>query len=219
VGFACHFRKNLDFAVYLKKNQWICPPLEDQSADFNVAIAQFLDVLVAWYLRNIQWILPATKYSSASHFLAAILTTNFPAKFTQLISMMTGTAQEMSETVYPTMSSQLSSSCNGQEEQEHEQEQLLEQEQQQQEQRLEQQLEQTSSTLRTARKELGATQQELYRTALRLHQDRGGQSTGGSPGGAASPGARPGEGGDQVAEIREAFSALQRAQEEICQLR
>jgi hypothetical protein len=130
----------------------------------------------------------------------------------------------MSETVYPTMSSQLSSSCNGQEEQEHEQrleqeqEQLLEQEQQQQEQRLEQQLEQTSSSLRTARKELGATQQELYRTALRLHQDRGGQSTRGSPGG-ASPGARPGEGGDQAAEIREAFSALQRAQEEICQLR
>jgi hypothetical protein len=128
----------------------------------------------------------------------------------------------MSETVYPTMSSQLSSSCNGQEEQEQEQrleqeqEQLLEQEQQ--EQRLEQQLEQTSSSLRTARKELGATQQELYRTALRLHQDRGGQSTGGSPGG-ASPGARQGEGGDQVAEIREAFSALQRAQEEICQLR
>jgi hypothetical protein len=122
----------------------------------------------------------------------------------------------MSETVYPTMSSQLSSSCNGQEEQEHEQEQeqLLEQEQQQQEQRLEQQLEQTSSSLRTARKELGATQQELYRTALRLHQDRGGHSTRG-----ASPGARPGEGGDQVAEIREAFSALQRAQEEICQLR
>jgi hypothetical protein len=123
----------------------------------------------------------------------------------------------MSETVYPTMSSQLSSSCNGQEEQEHEQrleqeqEQLLEQEQ---EQRLEQQLEQTSSSLRTARKELGATQQELYRTALRLHQDRGGHSTRG-----ASPGAHPGEGGDQVAEIREAFSALQRAQEEICQLR
>jgi hypothetical protein len=130
----------------------------------------------------------------------------------------------MSETVYPTMSSQLSSSCNGQEEQEHEQrleqeqEQLLEQEQQQQEQRLEQQLEQTSSSLRTARKELGATQQELYRTALRLHHDRGGHSTGGSPCG-ASPGARTGEGGDQVAEIREAFSALQRAQEEICQLR
>jgi hypothetical protein len=132
--------------------------------------------------------------------------------------MMAGTAQEMSETVYPTMSSQLSSSCNGQEEQEpeqrleQEQEQLLEQEQQ--EQRLEQQLEQTSSTLRTARKELGATQQELYRTALRLHQDRGGQSTRG-----ASPGAHTVEGGDQVAEIREAFSALQRAQEEICQLR
>jgi hypothetical protein len=126
----------------------------------------------------------------------------------------------MSETVYPTMSSQLSSSCNGQEEQEQdqrleqEQEQLLEQEQQQQEQRLEQQLEQTSSSLRTARKELGATQQELYRTALRLHQDRGGQGTRG-----ASPGARPGEGGDQAVEIREAFSALQRAQEEICQLR
>jgi hypothetical protein len=126
----------------------------------------------------------------------------------------------MSETVYPTMSSQLSSSCNGQEEQEHEQrleqeqEQLLEQEQQQQEQRLEQQLEQTSSSLRTARKELGATQQELYRTALRLHHDRGGHSTGG-----ASPGAHTVEGGDQVAEIREAFSALQRAQEEICQLR
>jgi hypothetical protein len=146
-----------------------------------------------------------------------LLTTNFPAKFTQLI-VMVGTAQEMSETVYPTMSSQLSSSCNGQEEQEQEQEQLLEQEQrleqQQQEQRMEQQLEQTSSTLRTARKELGATQQELYRTALRLHQDRGGQGTRG-----ASPGACPGEGGDQVAEIREAFSALQRAQEEICQLR
>jgi hypothetical protein len=40
----------------------------------------------------------------------------------------------MSETVYPTMSSQLSSSCNGQEPEE---------------QRLEQELEHTSSTLRT----------------------------------------------------------------------
>ena len=128
--------------------------------------------------------------------------------------------QEMSETVYPTMASQLSSSsCNGQEEEqrsEPEPPRRLEPEQ-----RLEQELEHTSSALRTARLELGATQEELQHTALRLHHlDQEAKGCGGGRGRGRQDGWPPeAENGGQMAEIREAFSALQRAQEEICQLR